>query len=261
MPNRTKMNAARGLVFVIGALIITILTLTLLIGGQLLLVRRKWGQWYGLPLMHAWGRSLIWLAGCKLEILNANRLQDKSPCVVAANHSSYLDIYVLVGVLNWNIRFVMKKQLFWQLLIVGWYLLWRGHYFLDRGTSKKSRARAARLAHRMSREINDEGAVPLVFPEGTRSPDGTLHKLHPGTLKPAVEAGVDLQPIAVLGTETMPKGRFWPKYKSGTVLVVVGKRIPTAGKKTVQVCADLRAALLAMGVPDGELSEATEIAQ
>lgn len=248
--NRVK-YVARGLVFVIGSLIVTIVVLTLLIIGQILLVRRRWGWRYGLPLMHFWGHALIWLAGCKLEVVHPERLLEKKPRVVISNHGSGLDIYALFATLPWDIRFVMKKQLFWQLFVIGWYLAWRGHYYIDR----KDPRQASVVYQHITEEMASEDSTPLAFPEGTRSPDGLLHKLHPGTFKVATKTGAAIQPISILGASTvLPKGH-WIPVQSGPIYVVINQLIPSVGKSTRQLADETTASLVAGGVPLAPTSE------
>jgi 1-acyl-sn-glycerol-3-phosphate acyltransferase len=105
------------------------------------------------------------------------------------------------------------------------------------------------------------GLSPIVFPEGTRSADGRLQPLKPGAFQLAVDGGFPIHPIAILGTSRiMPKGALGPR-RSGPVVVRVGEPIPveglrgSAGRKILS--ARVRDALLALGVPEGEVADAS----
>ena len=94
-----------------------------------------------------------------------------------------------------------------------------------------------------------------MFPEGTRSPDGRLRAVKGGPFGLAVETGLPVQPVAILGTHAvLPKDIAGPQ-RGGEVVVRIGEMIPThglaGGPGRRVLAARSRAALLALGVPDG----------
>ena len=63
-----------------------------------------------------------------------------------------------------------------------------------------------------ARELVDEGWSIVVFPEGTRSQDGHMQRFRHGASRLALELGVGVVPIAIVGAyQAMPKGRWWPR--------------------------------------------------
>ena len=238
---RRSMQALRALRYFFGALIVTVTVLVLLFAG-LAILRGKTGRRYYSSVSRFWGRVLVRLAGGEIRIVNPEYLLSREPYVVMATHASSLDIPFLYSFLPGNIRFVMKKVLRY-IPLLGWYLWASGHFFLDR----KNPRQAVRLFIKVAQALRDEKAVPIIFPEGTRSPNGKLQALHPGTFELPIRAGAHVLPVVLLGcSDIIPKGRSLPVAR-GVVMAVVGRPIPTAGKDRKDLCAEVREAFIAMG--------------
>src|SRR4029453_18132403 len=78
-------------------------------------------------------------------------------------------------------------------------------------------------AFRLARRILDEGQVLFVFPEGTRSPDGSLQAAHDGLASLALRTGAPIVPIAIAGSSKVwPRGQKLP-HPGGRVTVRVGR--------------------------------------
>lgn len=118
--------------------------------------------------------------------------------VVVSNHASYLDWALLLGYFPAPLRFVAKRELT-LMPFVGGFLRQRG-VLIDRGRKKDAKT-AIREA------VEDEQPWPiLLFPEGTRSPDGQLHPFKRGGLRVIADAGATLLPICLFGTyEAFPR--------------------------------------------------------
>jgi 1-acyl-sn-glycerol-3-phosphate acyltransferase len=70
------------------------------------------------------------------------------------------------------------------------------------------------------------GTSVIIFPEGTRSPDGKLHEFKAGAMLLAIKSGVPVVPVAIIGTyEILPKGKLL--MKPGKVLIRIGQPIET----------------------------------
>lgn len=198
-----------------------------------------------------WARSILLVAGARLRVTHPERFraaQAAGPCVLTANHASYLDIVALMAAYPGQLRFVARTTLIW-LPFVGWYIRLAGHFSLDRDDPRQALALMDRMAERMRRT----GVAPLVFPEGTRSPDGRLGPLKPGAFLLPLQVGATVVPVAVLGSAAiLPKGAWFPR-RWGPIEVVAGEPIPTAGlagSPGRKALADrTRAALLSLGLP------------
>jgi 1-acyl-sn-glycerol-3-phosphate acyltransferase len=147
--------------------------------------------------------------------------------LVVANHQSFLDIFVLCNIPH-EMKWVAKQELF-KIPMFGWGLYLAGDIRLDRGDTQSAFKMMAK-----ARRYLTSGMSVMIFPEGTRSEDGTLLPFHPGAFKLAVEAGVPVLPIAVSGSaEGLPKGSPW--LRPATITVRILDPVPTAGLTGRQV--------------------------
>jgi 1-acyl-sn-glycerol-3-phosphate acyltransferase len=135
-----------------------------------------------------------------LESVDAGR-----PLVFMANHLSFLDGPLLIMLIPHPVRVIMKKSL-GRIPILGLGMRFVGFLTVDRKGAREGMARIE-LAARLMKE---KGYSFLLFPEGTRSPDGRLGPLRRGGFFLALEGGAPIVPIAIRGTyEMMPRGRWY----------------------------------------------------
>jgi 1-acyl-sn-glycerol-3-phosphate acyltransferase len=171
-----------------------------------------------------WARSLLWLAGIKVEVEGADRIDPRLRCVFVSNHLSYTDTPVVFSYLP-EFRFLAKKGLF-QIPFLGWHLKTAGHIPVPREDPRaalKTLSRAAEL-------IQEKQTSLLIFSEGGRTMDGRLAEFKEGAAYLAIKAQAPLVPIALLGTrEILPMGSAI--LHRGRVRLRFGSPIPTAGLK------------------------------
>lgn len=115
--------------------------------------------------------------------------------VYAANHQSLLDILVLGGVLPRDMKWAAKRSLM-NIPFLGWHLRLAGHVPVDRRAGAKA---AQQTVDRFVDVLRNEGVL-LVFPEGTRSPDGEIKRFKRGAFIAAVRANRPVVPVALEGT-------------------------------------------------------------
>ena len=122
--------------------------------------------------------------------------------VMVANHQSLLDILVFFRLFN-HFKWVSKLENF-RLPFIGWNM-WLNRYIpLNRG----DKASILQML-RMSRETLAAGNSIMVFPEGTRSPDGRLRRFKTGAFELAKDSRKPILPIVVTGTsDALPKRGF-----------------------------------------------------
>ncbi len=141
--------------------------------------------------------------------------------VVIANHESTADPFLLSW-LPWDMRWVAKEELF-KVPIIGWAFKFSGDIPLRRGDGESVRATMAEC----KRSI-EHGISIMMFPEGTRSKTGRLLPFRDGAFRLAIETGVPVLPVAIVGTrDCIRKGSRWLGNASATARVL--SPIPTAG--------------------------------
>lgn len=194
-------------------------------------VRDRPGGFYDREL-RTWARRLLEVTGLPVEVRGLDRLPPGA-CVYAANHASFVDIWVMVARLPGSVRFVAKRELY-RIPIFGWALRATRQIPMDR----RDREAAAR-SYQSAADVVRAGRSVIVFVEGTRSRDGRLSEFKKGGFVLAIQAGVPLVPVYLRGTHAaMPRGGLWLRRRP--VALVVGEPISTTG-----LTYDDRGALLA----------------
>jgi 1-acyl-sn-glycerol-3-phosphate acyltransferase len=123
----------------------------------------------------------------------------RGPAVIVSNHLSMIDILVLYGLYR-PFKWVSKAEIF-KVPVVGWNMTLNDYVCLSRGDRASIREMMDHCRRHLAR-----GSPVLIFPEGTRSPDGALQVFRDGAFKLARDAGVPVIPVAIRGTrESMPK--------------------------------------------------------
>jgi 1-acyl-sn-glycerol-3-phosphate acyltransferase len=170
----------------------------------------------------AWSRALLLLLGVKVRVAGLQHVPP-GPAVYAANHASTLDILVVFGHLPVDFRIVYKRSLS-LVPLLGWAIRLGGHVPIDRQSPFRAR-RSLEVAARRIRA----GTSVVVFPEGTRSPDGTVRRFKRGSFALAIEAGVPVVPVSLVGVKSVvPRGL--PSVRRGTVRVALHPAVPVAGR-------------------------------
>ncbi len=136
-----------------------------------------------------------------------------------------MDTPVLFAKLPFQFR-ILAKQALWKVPFVGWYLKRSGQVPIDSGSSRSAVAGLLRGVAAL------KAGMPLVlFPEGSRSPDGHMQAAHSGCAFMALRAGVPLVPLALIGTyELLPIHVY--SLRPRPLMIIVGDAIPTNGLTT-----------------------------
>jgi len=161
------------------------------------IVRPFFGEALTQKMMRRYFRGVLRILGIELDPRGTAWLTGASPCVLVANHNSLLDIPCLGVLFDFDYKWVSKKEIF-RIPFVGWHLRAGGHLWVDRSR----RDNAARLEREFQRLLG-RGSSILIFPEGTRSPDGALRAFRRGAFETAVRQNVPVLPIALDGTEKL----------------------------------------------------------
>ncbi len=169
-----------------------------------------------------WARFILAATGVKVELEGLEKLEKGKSYIFMGNHQSQYDIFCTQGYLQWDLRWLAKKELF-SIPIFGSALRGGGSIPVDRSNGRKALASLAEAAERIKK-----GCSVIVFPEGTRSKDGKLHSFKAGGMVIAIKAKVEVVPLAICGSRAiLAKGAILPK--SGTVTLRIGDPINVEG--------------------------------
>ena len=149
------------------------------------------------------------LAGIRIEVRGLEHLQPTRSYIFMSNHVSNLDPPVLIPLIPGRCSVLVKKELF-RVPILGVAMKLAELVPVDR-----SNREAAIESVRAAAEVLQHGLSLVIYPEGTRSPDGRLLPFKKGPFHLAIEAGVPVVPATILGTAAC-----WPK---GTWTMRAGK--------------------------------------
>lgn len=196
--------------------LIPVISLYTIVLGSLSVLSSLWPRADG-RFAHACARAWSWLilatTGVDVHVQGLEHLSRDGAYVFVSNHQSIYDIPVLFWSLPFQLRIIAKESL-GGFPFLGWHLKRCGHMLVDRRNPDRVaiQRRAAALARR--------GASLIIFPEGTRSANGTLGPFKAGSFLLALETGLALVPLAVRGTRrVMPKGEL--TVRPGRVDVIV----------------------------------------
>ncbi len=156
------------------------------------------------------------MAGVSVRVEGVENLALDGAFIIVANHESWFDVCALAGCLPIDARFAAKKELE-RIPVFG--PAWRacGHISIDRA----DRASAIESMTRAGLQIKEQGLNMVFFAEGTRCSDGRLHPFKKGPFVMAIEGGVPVVPVGLVGSRAiMPKGSF--RIRRGAIVVRVG---------------------------------------
>jgi 1-acyl-sn-glycerol-3-phosphate acyltransferase len=208
-------------------------------------------------IARVWARSCVRVSGSKLTVIGAEKLPKNPIAVYASNHTSYMDIPVIFSSLPFQFRILAKKEL-WSMPFIGWYLNRSGQIPIDTHSSHSSHSSLSAGARALR-----SGTPLVVFPEGSRTPDGKLQAFLPGAAFLAIRAQVPVVPMALSGVyELLPIHTH--HYYPGELTLRIGEPIETAGmslRQTEELTAQLRTAIEKLRVgTDGQALSAVETA-
>ena len=136
--------------------------------------------------------------------------------ILASNHQSFLDVLILGGACPRPVRYMARRSL-WENPVLGWLIT-------DWKAIPVSRDRPGKDELRSILETVRGGEVLALFPEGTRTVDGSIGELRGGIGFLARKAGVPVVPVLIRGAfEAWPRGRRLPRR--GRVRIAFGRAV------------------------------------
>lgn len=193
------MPKIRSLAIITGAVLSTALFAPLAIAVSIFSRRSNGAHIIG----RIWARSLLWISRIRVDVKGWHHIDPGASYIYMANHQSQFDIPVLLAHLRVQFRWLAKVELF-RIPIFGLAMRRAGYISIDR-SDRESAIESLRAAAIIIRN----GTSVLIFPEGTRSRDGSIHPFKKGGFVLAVDAGVPVVPVVIHGTwGIMPKQKL-----------------------------------------------------
>ena len=171
-------------------------------------------------ISRGWAGLFLRMIGCPVRVEGAHHLKATGPCVLVANHSSYLDPVVMLAGLPVNFLFVAKHEVSgWP--VIGTVIRKAGHLIVDRKDAAQSLAG--------SEQIEDSlrtGSSVLLYPEGTFTPATGVRPFKLGAFKAAVSTSLPVLPIALAGTRRFLRDQTWLPRRGPIHMVIRPPLIP-----------------------------------
>ncbi len=196
------------------------------------------GHW----VARLWGRCILVTSGVTVRVRGREHILKGQPQIFFSNHLSYFDVICLLSHLPAQYRWLAKAELF-RIPLFGRAMAQGGYLAIDRSNPRKAHQSMLVAAKRIS-----GGTSLVIFPEGTRSPDGRLQRFKTGGAILAIRAQAPVVPVVIVGTDkVLPKRSL--RVRKGTVEIRIGKPIVTEGLRTRDkkwLLSEVRGAMSAM---------------
>ena len=167
-----------------------------------------------------WGSVALLANRVKVRVEGLEHLNGRGPYIFMPNHQGFYDIFALLGHLPYSFKWLAKKELF-SIPFFGWTMAAAGYIRIDRGGTRDT----VRAMNEAAQKIRD-GMSLIIFPEGSRSPNGTIQPFKKGGFTLAIKSGVPVVPIAISGSrDIMPKGKL--SAASGEIRIIIDRPIDT----------------------------------
>ena len=194
----------------------------------------------------AWSWLILKTTGVRVRVEGLERIAPATTYVFVSNHQSIYDTPVVFASLPYQLRIIAKESLA-RFPVLGWHLRRGGHLFVDRSHPD----RAGILAR--WRALVSQGLSLIIYAEGTRSADGHVSRFKAGSFLLAIQAGLPIVPLAIVGTRAvMPKGRLRTEPADVTLIVHDPIQPPALEAPTVHDAKALAARVQAIVAADIE---------
>lgn len=175
-----------------------------------------------MKLARLWSWLILKTCRVRLEAHYSPALDVSIPAVYMSNHQSLFDTPALILAMPADFRMIPKHELLF-VPILGQSLWLAGFIFVNR----RNRASAIKSLDRAAARV-ERGTSIVIFPEGTRSPDGALLPFKKGGFALALKAGVPVVPVSIRGgREILPKKSL--RIRPGRMEAIFGAPVSTTG--------------------------------
>jgi 1-acyl-sn-glycerol-3-phosphate acyltransferase len=175
---------------------------------------------FGHKCARAWAWLILRTTGVRVRANGLERIDPSQSYLIAANHQSIYDIPIIFTTLPLQLRIVAKESL-GRIPFLGWHLQRTGHLLVDRKNP------GAGILKRMASLVRGARSV-IVFPEGTRSVDGSVARFKGGIFLLANDSSLPVLPISIARSRfVMMKGQLM--VRPAEVIVTVHEPMSTTG--------------------------------
>jgi len=168
-------------------------------------------------------RLILWTLGftriIRTEIVNDDVVPDKGAVILAANHTSMIDVFFILAAIRREAIAMAMAEL-WKSPLTRWLVEVLGQIPVVRGDSGSGKEAMESAAHAL-----EDGALVGIFPEGKCVKPGDVAPYRPGVAVLAKDTGVPIIPVRLVNAnEVLPLGKKFPRFGS-TVYVIFGEPI------------------------------------
>lgn len=207
--------------------------LTLTAGWTTMLVAMIWTPRIASRHIAAnWAKLMCWITPVWVTVKGEENVDPSKTYVVACNHQSQYDIFLVYGWLKLDLKWVLKAEIR-KIPGVGIGCEKAGHIYVDR-----SNPELARKAVTDALDSVGDGVGLLFFPEGTRSPDGKLKPFKKGAFRVAASQNLPVLPVTLIGTRDVQKPRSLLIFP-GKIQMVIHPAIAASGTEDAEAVRDL----------------------
>ena len=167
-----------------------------------------------------WAKMQLLVSGVRVKVWGLEHIGKEPSYVYMANHQGSFDIFALLSCLPVQFRWIAKKELF-AIPILGWAMGAANYISIDRSGKRKALESIERAASKIK-----AGVSVVIFPEGTRSRDGSIQPFKRGGFTLALKSGVPIIPITINGSgDVMPRDSL--RVRPGKIRVTIDRAIET----------------------------------
>ena len=165
-----------------------------------------------------WAAMILKASAVRVETIGLENVLRGKPQIFMSNHQSDFDIFIVLAFIPGQFRWIAKKELF-RIPVFGTAMRNAGYIEMDRQKHDQAMKSLDIASHKIR-----EGKSVMSFPEGTSSRDGKIKAFKQGMFHLALQAGVPIVPISIIGaSEIMPKRSL--RINPGKITMVIGRPI------------------------------------
>ena len=184
---------------------------------------------YTSKIAKRWGKNMVWASGSKVEVVYndsyaeiENIKQNNEAVILISNHQSNIDIQVLIGYFPLFFSFVAKKEMATWPLIGRWMRSF-DCIFLDRKNPRQGMKDMKQAIEKIKK-----GHSYVIFPEGSRTPDGNVQEFKKGSFKLATDTGAKIVPVTLIGTYDVQSRKSLRVKSNKNIKMIINKPIDTS---------------------------------